>query len=142
VYSALMMRKEKREMLENINEVVAERMSFVDDYIQSYKLNEKCQKHIFPVFSPTPYYKGPLLLTNFGGVFVFIISLLSLSLFVFLLEMISVRRVQKEEVLQMFRLPEICYDNRISFQARELIEKKYAEIRSIIDNGDKINMLY
>jgi hypothetical protein len=133
MYHALIMNKGKREMLQNMNTIVAERMSFVDDYIQSYKLNEKCRKHIFPVYSPTPYYSGPLLLAGIGGPFVFLISLLSLSFCVFLLEMYSTRWMKKEEVLETFELPALHYDSRTSLHKRELIEMEYAKLRSFIE---------
>jgi hypothetical protein len=51
IYGALIMRKERVDILEFMNVIVAVRMSFVHDFIQSNQLNEKCQKHIFPVFT-------------------------------------------------------------------------------------------
>jgi hypothetical protein len=45
------MQKECVNILEFMNVIVAERMSFVHDFIQLNQLNEKCQKHIFPVFT-------------------------------------------------------------------------------------------
>jgi hypothetical protein len=50
-YAGLIMRKERVGILEFMNVIAAERMPFVYDFIQSNQLNEKCQKHIFPVFT-------------------------------------------------------------------------------------------
>jgi hypothetical protein len=85
-YTALIMRKERVNILESINAIVAERMSYVDNFIQSSQLNEECRKHIFPVYTPDPKYDA-LKLVELSGTFLFLFIFLCLSLFVFLLEL-------------------------------------------------------
>ena len=38
-------------MLESMNLIVAERMSFVDEYIQTFNLSDECKKRIYPVYT-------------------------------------------------------------------------------------------
>jgi hypothetical protein len=84
--SALIMRKGRRDMLDAMNVIVSERMSFVDDYVHSISLNEKCRQHIFPVYTQNPTYVS-LKLAKISGAFAFLFFFLCLSLFVFLLEL-------------------------------------------------------
>jgi hypothetical protein len=58
MYAGLMMRKERVDILESMNVIVAERMSFVDNFIQSNQLNNECRAHIFPVYTPNPKYSS------------------------------------------------------------------------------------
>jgi hypothetical protein len=66
-------------MLDSLNFVVAERMSFIDVYIQSIELDKECRKHIFPVYKPHAKYK-PLILVEFSGAFAFLSYFLSFYL--------------------------------------------------------------
>jgi hypothetical protein len=93
--------------------------------------------NISSVYSTNPYCTR-LLLVDFGGTFVCLFALLCLSFFVFLLEIISLRFADKKvDELEIFELPLIRYDSRISLQARQIIELKYAEIFAVIDNNEQ-----
>jgi hypothetical protein len=87
IYYSLIMRKERADMLETMNVIVAERMSYVDDYIQSFQLKDECHKHIFPVYTPNPSYL-PLPLVKISAPLVFLFSLLCLAFVILFVEIV------------------------------------------------------
>ncbi len=80
--SGIVMRKEQMSMLESWNVIVAERMPYFDEYIQSFQLDEECDKHLFPVYKPDPTFKA-LKIREFTGTFVMLGILLFVSIILF-----------------------------------------------------------
>jgi hypothetical protein len=123
--SAMIMRKERRSMLKSMNVIVAERMSFVDDYIQSILLKEKCREYLLPVYTPNPIY-SPLKLAKFSGQFAFLFLFLCLTFFIFTLELLVVKwkkPLRKTIIIQ--------YDKRIPFDTQNLILVKIAKMKEL-----------
>jgi hypothetical protein len=94
IYTALIMRKGHK-MLESMNFIVAERMPFVDDYIQSFQLKEECRKHIFPDSASEPQYQ-PLKLMEFSAPLVFLFLFLCLAVVILFIEIVLFRRNGKK----------------------------------------------
>lgn len=136
LYGALIMRKERVDVLEAMNIVVAERMSYVDNYVRSYELEQECRKRIFPVFTPDPKYE-PLVLMNFSGAFALLIILLGVSGGVLLLEMIVFRfeksNLTKEQIVKSFEIQYLLIDETTEESKRERIYAKYLELLHVID---------
>jgi hypothetical protein len=75
------MRKERKDILESINVIVAERMSYVVDYVQSFHLDDTCRKDILPVYTPDSKY-CLLKLGEFLGTFMLLFLILIVFTFV------------------------------------------------------------
>jgi hypothetical protein len=135
-YTALVMRKERVDMLETMNFVVAERMSFVDDYIRSYELDKECRKRIFPVYTPDPNYTS-LQLREFSGAFTFLFVFFSFCFGVLLLEHIAIRfetkTMEKEEIVKSFEIKYLLIDETTEDAQRAKIFAKYLELLELID---------
>jgi hypothetical protein len=133
VYRALIMRKERMDMLETLNAVVAERMSYVDDYIRSYELDPECHKHIFPVYTPDPTYKA-LHLMELSGAFVFLFILLGFSVVILVAEIMFVRfvKIVDSEPVKPFAIQYFLIDETTEETQREKIYAKYLEILELI----------
>jgi hypothetical protein len=129
IYTALIMRKGRVDTLERMNVIVAERMSYVDDFIQSSQLNEECRKHIFPVYTPDPKYDA-LKLVELSGTFLFLFIFLCLSLFIFLFELAYVWWRPK---LKTFRMT-ISFKCTLAPEHQDFIIAKYLKITELIAN--------
>jgi hypothetical protein len=93
LYSALIIRKERVDILETMNAIVAERMSYVDNYLQTNQLNDECRQHIFPVYTSNPTYL-PLELVKINGLFALWCALLCLAIFILAMEIFWFRYVR------------------------------------------------
>jgi hypothetical protein len=137
VYRGIIMRKERVDLLESMNAIVAERMSFVDEYIQSLQMKEECRKHIFPVYTSDPKYSS-LQLVKISGAFVFLFSLLFVSLCVLIIECISIRWISTKNVESVKQREKygIWIDdyNKLSTETQQIIAEKFLEIRAAIEN--------
>jgi hypothetical protein len=133
-YSAFIMRKERVDILESMNVIIAERMSFVDNFIQANQLNEECRKHIFPVYTPDPKY-SPLQLMKINGAFVFLFSFLCLSVCVLIIERISIRwtSLKNTDESETYEIRIHNY-NKLSTETQQIIAEKYLKIRAAIEN--------
>jgi hypothetical protein len=123
----LILRKERRNMLESMNAIVAERMSFVDDYIQSLSLNEKCREHLFPVYTSNPTYSS-LKLVKVSGAFVFLFLFLCFAFIIFIIECLFVWWRPR---LKTFHIV-ISYDRYIPLDTQKLILIKYAKMQDLV----------
>ncbi len=92
-YISLLIRKQRRDMLEPWNVIVAERMSHVNNYIQTFRLHDNCLKGLFPVYTPNTSY-NPLPMSDFSGAFAFLAILLTLSMFSLLGEIVYAKFVK------------------------------------------------
>jgi hypothetical protein len=137
MYAGLIMRKERVDILEPMNVIVAERISFVDDYMQSLQMSEECRKHIFPVYTSDPKY-SPLQLVKINGVFVFLFIFLCVSVGVLFIERISMRWtcVQNIETVDEIEIYEIRVHGykKLTANTRQIIAAKCLEIRAAIEN--------
>jgi hypothetical protein len=131
------------DMLETMNFVVAERMSFVDDYIRSYELDKECRKHIFPVYKSDPIYV-PLILAEFSGAFAFLFILFSLCFGVLLLENIAIRfetkMMEEKETVKSFEIQYLLIDETTEDAQRAKIFAKYLELLELINTTENIRV--
>jgi hypothetical protein len=127
--SALIMRKERRDILDAMNVIVSERMSFVNDYVQSISLNKQCSELLFSDFIPDSKY-SPLQLVKISGVFVFLFFFLSFSFFLFLFELAFVWWRPK---LKTFRFV-IRFSETLSLDRQALILTKYSKMCELVAN--------
>jgi hypothetical protein len=81
--SGIIITKRRVDILESMNAIVAERMSYVDDHIRSYQMTDECRKYIFPVHTPDPKFER-LHLMEFTGTFMLWLLFLFGSLLVFI----------------------------------------------------------
>jgi hypothetical protein len=133
-YSALILRNERVDILESMNFIVAERMSYVNDYIQSFQLTEECRKHIFPIYEPNPKFES-LPLLKITGALAFLFLFLCISVFVLIAEIISSkRRDPKMATGNEFQTFQIHWDidDTFSSDKRREIFAKYLELIEII----------
>jgi hypothetical protein len=125
--SALIMRKERRDILDAMNVIVSERMSFVDDYVQSLTLSDQCREHIFPVHTSNPRYLS-LNLAKISGALAFLFFILCLAFCVFLCELTFVRWKPK---VKTFRIV-IRFKSTVAPNIQDLIFVKYAKINELL----------
>jgi hypothetical protein len=136
-YSALIMRKERVDMLESMNVIVAERMSYVDDFIQSNQLNDECRAHIFPVYTPDPKY-SPLQLVKINSAFVFLFTFLCVSMCVLIMERMSIRwtccqNMKSVEQRERIEIRVRNYD-KLSPKTQKIIEAMYVKMCVAIEH--------
>jgi hypothetical protein len=129
-YSALIMRKERVDILESMNVIVAERMPYVDNFIQLSQLNEECRKHIFPVYTPDPKYDA-LKLVELSGTFAFLFFFLCLSFVIFLFELAYVWWRPK---LKTFRFVIRFSETNLPPDIQVLILTKYSKMCELVAN--------
>jgi hypothetical protein len=150
IYSAFIMRKERVDVLESMNVIVAERLSYVNDYMDSYELKKECRKHIFPVYTPDPTYSA-LILADFSGPVAFLVLFLTFSLLVLLLEIVFSKCKKKSLSTESdFRpyLIHLLIDNTFAPNTRDTISFHYSKILEAIQddcNGylnENINLIY
>jgi hypothetical protein len=85
IYSAFILRKQRVDILESMNVIIAERMAYVDAYIQSPQLSDECHKEIFPVYTPNARFAS-LTLGKISGALVFLLLCLLFAVGVFIIE--------------------------------------------------------
>jgi hypothetical protein len=134
-FDSLIMRKGREDMLESMNVVVAERMSFGDNWVNTFRLNSECSAHIFPVYTPSVSY-SPLKVVKISGALVFFFSFLGLAGVVFLLEVLLCTAKSQnvvEVAVQPFEF-HVNVDNAVSINVRKAILVKCVEIMQMIEN--------
>ncbi len=135
ISSSLIMTKGRVDLLESMNVVVAERMSYMEDYVASFQLDPECKKHIFPVYTPDPSY-DPLTLRDVSGTFALLVALLGVALSVLCVELIS--KNAKEDKVEEFELKlydlHFHFDSTLSLDRRQMIMEKYSEMLDIIES--------
>jgi hypothetical protein len=141
---SLIMRKERVDILESMNAIVAERMSYVDDHIQSFQMGDACRKHIFPVRIPDPIY-APMLLREFSGAFALLFLLLFVSLASLVVEIIvswntktQITNRQQDE-LATFVIPRIVVDSSMTDEKRNILYAHYVGILKVIGTNEHLN---
>jgi hypothetical protein len=127
------MRKERIDILESMNVIVAERLPYVDRFMQVNQLNEECRKHIFPVFTPDPRYI-PFVLLKVGGAFAFLLLFLCVSIVVFLIEIISKSRMTTVTLEAVDTIVELhsYYDANLTINERDAISMLHLEMQQLI----------
>jgi hypothetical protein len=139
MYSALVMRKGNKQMLEDMNVVVAERMSYVDEYIQTFQLDKECSEHIFPVYEANPKYKS-LQLLKITGVLAFLFLFLCISVFILFAEIIWCKckgaKVETRHEFQTFdiHMLQMRIDHTFSSGKRQEIFTKYLQLLEVIES--------
>jgi hypothetical protein len=133
--SALIMRKERRDMLDAMNVIVSERMSFVDDYVHSISLSKQCSELLFPDFIPEPKYV-PIQLVEMSGVFAFLFLFLSFSFLLFLFELLF---VWWRPNLKTFHVVIHFSKTSLPPDVQALILEKYAKMCDMVANAKDIH---
>jgi hypothetical protein len=85
-HAALILHKHRRDALEALNVVIAERQNFIDDLIHTKQLNDECRNHIFPPHVAEPRFL-PLSMYTLSGTFVMAFILLACAVCAFVVEM-------------------------------------------------------
>jgi hypothetical protein len=131
-YKAIIIRRERGDVLEEMNAIVVERMSYVDDFIQSSQLKEECRKHVFPVHTPDPKYLS-LHLANVSGAFAFLFLFLLLACFVLSGEVFANKfyGTKQEEHFDIVIEIDSC---DIQPDMHEIIFEKYLQFMQLLDN--------
>jgi hypothetical protein len=134
IYRTLMLRKGQDEMLEFWNQIVAQRVSYFDNNIQSFQLKDECREHIFPIYTANLGY-APLILVEISGAMVLLFTFLSLSILILICEIFYFRRKgdkSEKTTLEKYQLF-INFDNTFTLSEREVILSKYVEILDVIE---------
>jgi hypothetical protein len=137
VYSALIMRKGRKDMLERLNFNVADRYSYVDNFMEIFHVSEACRQRLFPVLtSQTSYF--PLKLVKISGALMFLFIFLCFSTFVLLLEKFSVRWQRRETPPSKRKLEQVKFpikvEHTLSSDKRRLIMELHKDIMEAIAN--------
>jgi hypothetical protein len=90
-WMTLAVRKERRDLLEALNVIVAERMNFIDDLIDENALTDECRNHIYPPNIPEQKFT-PLTFYTLSGTFFLVSCLCALSFIVLVCEIIISKR--------------------------------------------------
>jgi hypothetical protein len=135
LYSGFMMRNERVDVLESMNVIVAERMAFVDDYIQTSQLDDECRKGLFSDSTPDSTY-APLQLVEISGALVFLFAFLCFSVVVLLIEVAHGRWKKKDNLKQQneeetFSIY-IRFNNEIELDGM-INAETFAKIRALIE---------
>ncbi len=126
----LIISKTRADVLEKMNRIVAERMRYVDRYMERFQLEEECRKHIFPVYTPDPTY-DPLKLVELSGTFLLLIPILGASVFVLLCEMVFARFTRFSNVETFDFHVNFC--SNLPEYKLNMIRTKYGEILDLIE---------
>jgi hypothetical protein len=94
---ALILRQNRRETLESLNVIVAERMDFVTKLVQEIQMSDECRKYIYPPNSPEPRYVA-LSIYTISGYFALIICLFIISTLTLLSEIFINRYIHHADV--------------------------------------------
>jgi hypothetical protein len=78
----------RRDILERLNVIVAERMNFISELIDKNQMDEECRNHIYPPHIVEPRFI-PLNMYKLSGAFVLLVSLCSVSVLVMLCEIVA-----------------------------------------------------
>jgi hypothetical protein len=139
MYLAMIVRSTRRDVVEMMNVVIAERMSRVDETIQSMQLTEECRKHVFPVYEPNLKY-FTLKLDKFIGTFMVLFMFLFMSILVLAAEKIYDTLRKKDKLMDevddddSFEI-QIKVGKHILPNVKREIRNKYAEILHLLDNN-------
>jgi hypothetical protein len=92
------LRKERRDILETLNVIVAERMDFVTRLLEKNQLSDECRNHIFPPNVAEPRFKKMSMYT-LSGVFTLLMCLSVVALITFLVEILFGKcRAEKKNI--------------------------------------------
>jgi hypothetical protein len=93
-YSAtLMLRKERRDLLEPFNVIVAERMHYITDLIEKHQMSEECWNHIYPPNVAEPRFQQ-LSMYTLSGSFALLFCLSVIAFCVFLCELVAFKFIK------------------------------------------------
>jgi hypothetical protein len=138
--SALIMQKGRKEMLEEMNAIVAERMSYVDEYIRSFHIEPQCGNEIFYTHMPELTF-APLQLAEIGATLLFTLVFLCLAVIVLLAEVLlhrwHCRSKSAETTAKHIFEMNIRYDDTLSIDTRRIIEAKYFDIIDAIQRDKR-----
>jgi hypothetical protein len=138
-FDALLIRKERRDILESLNVIVLERMDFVSKLIEKHELNEECRQHIYPSNIVEPTYQQ-LSMYTLSGAFALLMCLLSVSLLIFVVEVklhkrieSPKQRVQMGKIATMLHSIEIAdFHDEVNTEHLDAVLVKYFEFRDML----------
>ncbi len=135
MYTALIMRNGRDNMLESMNVIVAERISYVDNFIQSTQLDEECYKQIFPVYTTNPTFVH-IQVSKITGALALLFLGLCTSVIILYLEIIWFQwknaNMGKDNEFQTFII-HLNIDNTFSSAKRKEIYWQYMRLLKEID---------
>jgi hypothetical protein len=138
-YSALIVRKERVDILESMNVIVAERMSYIDKYVQSYHLSDECHKHIFPVHTQTPRFES-LQVLEFTGALTMLFIFSCMSVLILFVEIVWYKwygaktATDTKIEYQTFVIQMMAIDDTFTSVKRQEIFEQYSRLLDVIDN--------
>ncbi len=135
MYTALIMRNGRDDILESMNVIVAERISYVDNFIQSIQLDKECYKHIFPVYTTNPTFVH-IQVSKITGALALLFLGLCTSVIILFVEIIWCKwksvNVGKKGEFQTFVI-HLNIDHTFSSAKREEIYWQYKRLLEEID---------
>jgi hypothetical protein len=90
VWYSLVLRKDRKDMLENLNAIVAQRYIFIDKFVDTFQLSDECRQKLHPAFTNDFRYVS-IQLDTVSGAFVFALCCALLSVCVFIGELICAK---------------------------------------------------
>jgi hypothetical protein len=103
IWITLMLRKERRDILETLNVIVLERMNFIRRLITQTDMSDECKAHIFP--PPVSDMRFvPLSLYTLGGAFTLFLLMLLVSCIIFVCEFYAAKRFKSTIVIDQQRV--------------------------------------
>jgi hypothetical protein len=124
-WATMMLNKKRRDLLEPLNVIVAERMNFVTQLLEKDKTNEECMKHIYPKNIAEPKFQQMTMYT-LSGIFALLVALLIFAAIVFLVEVFSTKLGYKPEMIKKQTLTDKI-DKIISYELLDCVKLEDAD---------------
>jgi hypothetical protein len=102
-WTSLVLRKERHDVLESLNVIVAERMDFVKQLLDDSQLSDECREYIYPPHIAQPTFV-PLTMYTLSGAFVLVICASLFALLVFIFEVFVAKIFRKTHYARQQRL--------------------------------------
>jgi hypothetical protein len=136
----MILRKERRSILESLNIIISERLTFVGLIADEMKLNKECEKHINPPNIVEPKYV-PLTRYTLSGAFVLLLCLCAVAILIFLLEVTThlIFKVLNSNASSDFELSSdvILFNNSfleiVTPEGRDEVMQKYSDFLQVFD---------
>jgi hypothetical protein len=147
MWMGLVLRNERRDLLEPINFIIAERMDFINNLLNKPHISKECHNHIYPPDNAETRFI-PLSMYSLSGAFAVLVCLLILSVLTFVAEIISRKTClldKKNEVIVMdddvlHLVDHFIYDKihqHIKGEHECNVFEKYSAFREAFSQGTK-----
>jgi hypothetical protein len=147
IWMCLMVRNERRDLLEPFNVIIAERMDFINNLPDKPQMSEECMNYVFPRDIGANQFVS-LSIYSLSGAFALLLILLALSIFVFLAEFLASKTcsvkttteaiVMENDLINEFdRFISEKLRDKIVYEHKENFTNKYRAFRDAIILGMK-----